>query len=83
MNMTEINKNQEQQEKVVEKVVIKEIKVWDTYSYKWWLNSDSFIKRALAVVWYNFVGTILLYLMFVLIIVVIAIIYTAIRHWIH
>lgn len=76
--------NNKQNQQVVERVIVKEIsKVWDTYSYKWWLNSDSFIKRSLAVIWYNFIGSILLYLMFVLIIVVIAIVYTAIRHWIH
>lgn len=33
----------------------------DTYSYKGWLISDSFWKRALAIVGYNFVGTLILY----------------------
>jgi len=33
----------------------------ETYSYKGWLNSDSFWKRALAVVGYSFVGTFIIY----------------------
>lgn len=31
------------------------IKMEDTYSYKGWLNSDSFLKRAFAVYGYGFV----------------------------
>ncbi len=33
----------------------------DTHSYKGWLNSDSFIKRALAVIGYSTVGTLIIY----------------------
>jgi hypothetical protein len=33
----------------------------ETYSYKGWLNSDSFWKRSLAVVGYSFVGTFIIY----------------------
>lgn len=33
----------------------------DTHSYKGWLNSDSFMKRALAVVGYSTAGTLILY----------------------
>ncbi len=33
----------------------------ETYSYKGWLNSDSFVKRCFAVLGYNFVGTLMLY----------------------
>lgn len=31
----------------------------DTHSYKGWLNSDSFIKRCLAVLGYGFVASII------------------------
>lgn len=34
----------------------------DTYSYKGWLNSDSFIKRSFACLGYQIVATLLLYL---------------------
>jgi len=43
----------------------------DTYSYKWWLNSDSFIKRAFAVVWYNFIWTLIFYLIVLIIVLVV------------
>jgi hypothetical protein len=33
----------------------------DTYSYKGWLNSDKFLKRALANVGYNVVGGLIIY----------------------
>ncbi len=33
----------------------------DTHSYKGWLNSDSFLKRALAVIGYSTVGTLIIY----------------------
>ena len=39
----------------------------DTNSYKGWLNSDYFLKRALAVLWYQtvgIVGIILIYVVF-------------------
>lgn len=67
MSMTE-NQNNKQQEQIVERVIVKEVsKWWDTHSYKWWLNSDSFIKRSLAVVWYNFAGALITYGIFFLI----------------
>ncbi len=34
----------------------------DTYSYQGWLNSDSFLKRALAVTGYSIVGTLIGYI---------------------
>ena len=33
----------------------------DTYSYKGWLNSDSFVKRAFAVLGYNWVAILMAY----------------------
>ncbi|MFZ2593787.1 MAG: hypothetical protein WAX38_03375 [Minisyncoccia bacterium] len=39
--------------------------VGETYSYKGWLNSDSFIKRALGVLGYSFVGSLILYIPFI------------------
>lgn len=33
----------------------------ETNSYKGWLNSDNFVKRAVAVVGYSTVGTLILY----------------------
>ena len=33
----------------------------DTNSYKGWLNSDYFLKRILAVLWYSVLGTIFIY----------------------
>lgn len=33
----------------------------DTYSYEGWLNSDNFLKRALAVVGYSAVGSLFVY----------------------
>lgn len=39
----------------------------DTYSYKGWLISDSFIKRAFAVLGYNMVAGLMLYIPFVVI----------------
>ncbi|MBS3054382.1 MAG: hypothetical protein J4431_02495 [Candidatus Aenigmarchaeota archaeon] len=33
----------------------------DTHSYRGWLNSDSFVKRALAVVGYNLAGSLVIY----------------------
>ncbi|MBI4019320.1 MAG: hypothetical protein HY364_03625 [Candidatus Aenigmarchaeota archaeon] len=33
----------------------------DAHSYKGWLNSDSFIKRALAVFAYNLAGSLIIY----------------------
>jgi len=76
--MTEIKNNQEQQ-KVVERVIVREVKVWDTYSYKWRLNSDNIIKRALAVVWYNFLWGIISYFI-LLIIIIIWVFFIALMH---
>lgn len=39
----------------------------DTYSYKGWLNSDSFLKRAFAVLGYNMVAGLMLYIPLVII----------------
>lgn len=36
----------------------------DTYKYKGWLNSDCFIKRALAVFWYSTAGYFILFFIF-------------------
>lgn len=33
----------------------------DTYSYKGWLNSDSFLKRAFAVFGYSLISTLIIY----------------------
>ena len=40
----------------------------DTHSYRGWLNSDSFMKRALSVMGYSMVGTLVVYF-FIMIIV--------------
>jgi hypothetical protein len=45
-------------------VIVVEKKSKDTHSYKGWLNSDSFIKRSLAVAGYSIVGTLILYIPF-------------------
>jgi hypothetical protein len=44
----------------------------DTFSYKGWLISDNFLKRAMAVVGYQFIGTIVLYLLLVAAVFIIA-----------
>lgn len=46
----------------------------ETYSYKGWLNSDSFIKRCMAVIGYNIVGTLMIYGIIIAIALVIGII---------
>ena len=33
----------------------------DTHSYKGWLNSDNFMKRALAVMGYNFIAALVVW----------------------
>lgn len=43
----------------------------DTHSYKGWLNSDSFIKRSVAVVGYYSIGSIILMMPFMFVIMVI------------
>ena len=42
----------------VKKKVVKAI---DTHSYKGWLNSDSFVKRAFATLGYQIVATLMIY----------------------
>lgn len=47
----------------------------DTYSYKGWLVSDSFLKRMLAIMGYNMVGGMIIYgimFLFLLLIVFLA-----------
>jgi hypothetical protein len=46
----------------------------DTYSYKGWLTSDYFLKRAFGVLLYNMVAALMVYaVIFIVIIVLIAI----------
>jgi len=46
----------------------------DTYSYKGWLNSDNFFKRAFAIFGYNLVPTLIVYiLVYILILILIGI----------
>lgn len=49
--------------------MVKEIKK-DTYSYKGWLNSDSFMKRAFAILGYQSVAGLIIYGVFVAIFMV-------------
>ena len=52
-------------ENIEEQNTIKiEEKSKDTYSYKWWLISDSFLKRAFAVWWHYFVANLIIVLIF-------------------
>ncbi len=37
----------------------------DTYSYKGWIISDSFIKRSFAALGYQFMGTLFLYVVII------------------
>ena len=46
------------------------VKKKDTFSYKGWLNSDHFLKRAFAVVGYYFVGGMLIYLALLVVILI-------------
>lgn len=39
----------------------KKIKKEDTHSYKGWLNSDSFLKRAFAIAGYSFIPVLIIY----------------------
>lgn len=41
----------------------KKVKKVDTYSYKWWLNSDSFLRRAFACLGYQFVAGLILWVL--------------------
>ncbi|MFA6427873.1 MAG: hypothetical protein WCW16_05575 [Candidatus Magasanikbacteria bacterium] len=43
----------------------------DTFSYKGWLISDSFIKRSFASLGYHFMGVIFIYLMIMVVALVI------------
>ena len=42
----------------------------DTYSYKGWLNSDHFLKRAFAILGYGSVATLILYIPFLIIMLI-------------
>jgi hypothetical protein len=44
----------------------------DTHSYKGWLNSDSFWKRSLAVLGYNTVGKLLIYIPILILILILS-----------
>ena len=46
----------------------------DTYSYKGWLNSDQFWKRALGVYGYSFIGSLMIVLPFIAIVFVIVLV---------
>ncbi len=39
----------------------------ETYSYKGWLNSDSFFKRTFAVMWYSIMAQVFIFFIFLLI----------------
>jgi len=47
----------------------------ETYSYKGWLNSDSFLKRAFAVLGYQSVGVLVIYGVFLVIAIILGIIF--------
>ena len=40
----------------------------DTHSYKGWLNSDNFLKRAFAVLGYSLVATLIIYIPIIILI---------------
>ena len=48
------------------------VKKGDTFSYKGWLISDSFIKRSLACLWYNTIWWLIVYLILIVVILVVA-----------
>ena len=50
----------------------------DTHSYKGWLNSDRFIKRALAVLGYSTIGQLVVFVPVYLVIVIIALVIVAV-----
>ncbi|MCC7565431.1 MAG: hypothetical protein KO206_04020 [Methanomicrobiaceae archaeon] len=50
----------------------------DTYSYKGWLVSDSFLKRAFAVFGYNLVAGLIIWLLLAAIFLILALILAAI-----
>ena len=47
----------------------------ETYSYKGWLNSDSFLKRSFASLGYQFVATLIIYFALVIVVIIFAIIF--------
>ncbi|HIH25396.1 hypothetical protein J4476_01570 [Candidatus Woesearchaeota archaeon] len=47
----------------------------ETYSYKGWLNSDSFLKRSFACLGYQFVATLIIYFALVIVVIIFAIIF--------
>ena len=50
-------------------------KVIDTYSYKGWLISDKFLKRALAVLGYSIVGTLVIYIPLMVLLIILFLIF--------
>ncbi|MBI2134676.1 hypothetical protein HYU09_01685 [Candidatus Woesearchaeota archaeon] len=44
----------------------------DTHSYKGWLNSDNFLKRAFAVLGYSSVATLIIYIPFLILMIIFA-----------
>lgn len=47
----------------------------DTYSYKGWLNSDFFLKRAFAVVGYSAIATLIVYIPLLIIMMIFVVIF--------
>ncbi len=47
----------------------------DTHNYQGWLNSDSFVKRALAVYGYNLVGGLIISVPVIIIFIVLAMVF--------
>jgi len=62
---TNNNKGENEKEEINKKEIVK--KEGDTHSYKGWMNSDSFLKRALGVYFYSLVGYFLLIVPIILI----------------
>jgi len=48
----------------------------DTYSYKGWLNSDSFLKRAFAILGYQMVAGLIIYGIFLGVILIFALLFS-------
>ncbi len=62
----------EKEEKFTVRETSKTKRSKETYSYKGWLNSDCFFKRALAVVGYSMIGTFIIYIpIYIMIIIII------------
>ncbi len=50
----------------------KKVSSWgDTHSYKWWLNSDSFLKRAFAIYGYSMVAAFIILIPFYIVMFII------------